>query len=77
MHLCGHACDLTKRVADEVLNSKNAADAIISAIHKSDPLTVVATVYGELIKLIATERNSNETNRDLELQFYAEISRSD
>lgn len=42
---------------------------------KVDPITVVSTVYGELINLMSTKRNSNESFRDFELRFDAQLSR--
>lgn len=55
-HLYRRARDLCRSIPEDVINSKNGATAIVSAIHKRHPLTVVSTPYGELIKLVSTEK---------------------
>lgn len=43
--------------------------------HKRDPLTVLFTVYGKLIKLMTSNRNVNKTFFEFQLSFSAQLSR--
>lgn len=52
-HLYGRARDLWKAMPEEVINGKTSFDAIVSTIYKRDPLTVLSTIYGELVCLLS------------------------
>lgn len=71
----GRACDICDLISDEIIQSTKDVDAILGAIHKYDPLTVVSNLFGELIQLISTKRSSNETFRNFESRFNAQLSR--
>lgn len=74
-HLYGRARDLCKPISDEVINTENGVEVIVAVIHKRDPLSVVSSVYSELIKLMTVKRLSNKTFKDFELRFDAQLSR--
>lgn len=74
-YLYGRARDICKSIGDDVINSKSGVDAIVGGFHKHDPLTVVFTVYGELMKLLSTKCNPEESFREFELRFNAQLSR--
>lgn len=51
-HLYGRACDICKFIPESIINSKDGVDAIVNATHKRDPLSVVSTVYSDLIRVV-------------------------
>lgn len=60
--------------SEDVVNGEYGVGAVVSAIHKWDPLTVVSIVYGELLRLLSTKRNLSESFSDFELRFNAQLS---
>lgn len=73
-HLYGRACDLCKSISIVTISSKNGVAAIVNAIHKRDPLTVVFMAYLELIRLMSTYRNAKESFRDIGSTVRAQLS---
>lgn len=68
------AKDLFMSISGNIVNDKNGVATIVSALHERDPLTVVSMVYGELHRLMSTERRINESFCDVGLYFYAQLS---
>lgn len=71
----GRAKDLVKSVKTQDLNSENGADHVVSAIHKRDPLSFVTELYTDFNSLLSTRRNQNESVKNFETRFEAQLSR--
>lgn len=73
--LFGRARDLVKKIDDEVIHSPDGAYAIVKAIHKRDALSAVSSVYQDFLRLLGTKRATNESFKNYEARFEAQLSR--
>lgn len=71
----GRENDLVKSVSQDDLRKDNGWLHIVKVTHKIDPLQFVSDVYLDFNSLISTCRGQNETKRNFETQFDAQISR--
>lgn len=74
-HFYGRAKVLCKSIPDFVVCNEKRVEAIVGAFHKRDLLSVLLSVYGELITLMTAKRTPNETPKNFELRFNAELTR--
>lgn len=54
--------------------SENGAKAVVAAVHRRDPLTVISTVYEDFSLLVSARRADNETFKAFESIFEAAVS---
>ena len=73
--LYGRARDLCKAIPDEMIRSDDGADAIVEALYRRDPLAVVSDVFQDFLSLINTKRHPNESFKNFESRFQAQVSR--
>lgn len=59
-HLYGLARDLFQGIGDDLIESQNGTELIVYEIYRSDPLSMVYTVYQEPETLF-TRRNENDS----------------
>ena len=74
-NLYGRAKDLAKSISPTELSSERGADLIVSTIHQRDPLSVVSSIYADFSHLLSIRRGSNESLRNFELRFAAQLSK--
>lgn len=72
--LYGHANDLCIFIDDETIMSRTGAQALLAAVRKSDPLSVVTDIYRDLTELLNLRREPAELFRNYELRFAAQAS---
>ena len=73
--LFGRARHLCKSISAETIQSVNGSKAIVDAIHKRDALSVVSVIYENLIDLLSKKRGANESFRNFESRFNAQVSK--
>lgn len=73
-HLYGIAGDVRKLIDDDNINSLDEFLAIVNAIHKRDPPTVVSSFCSELITLHNKNISHGESFRNFESRFNAQLS---
>lgn len=59
--LSGGAKYCTKKIPCEILLSEDDAKAVVAAVHRRDPLSVVSTVYADFPNLMSARRLDTET----------------
>lgn len=64
-----------KLVAKEKLCYDSAAQYIVIAIHKQEPLSFLSDVFSDSIGLLSTKRQHNENVNNFEFRFEAQLSR--
>ncbi|CAN8063104.1 unnamed protein product [Agarophyton chilense] len=74
-HLYGRARDICKSIPSEKIQSANGAHAIVNALYLPDPLAVVSEVYQDFLTLLHTKGNRNESVKNFESRFQANVSR--
>lgn len=73
--LFGRARDLCKKIPDDTIQSSSGAEAIVKAVHKRDPLSAVSDVFQDFITLLSTKRGQNESFKNFESRFEAQVSK--
>lgn len=73
--LYGRYLYLWKIVSDTVIRSKSVTDAIVSAIYKSDSLTIVSETYNDFMSLLNTKRGHAQSFKRYESRFEAKASK--
>ena len=73
--LYGRAKDLCIGLSSDQLSADNGVDMILAKIHQRDPITVVSEVYRDFTDLIATRRGANESFRNFESRYTAQVSK--
>ena len=73
--LYGRARDCARKIPKHVLQSENGAHAIVAAVHRRDPLSVVSSVYSDFTSVISARRADNESFKAFEIRFEAAVSR--
>lgn len=73
--LYGRAVDCCKEIPKEVSKSADGCAAILNALYKCDPLSVVSEVYKDFTELLDTRRNTNESYRGFESRLAARVSK--
>ena len=71
----GRARDLCNAIPEEVIRSKEGADAIVTALYKRDPLAVESDVFQDFLTLMNTKRNHSGSFKNFESRFQAQVSR--
>lgn len=74
-HLSGRVKDFAKKIPREILLSEDRSKAFFAALHRSDPLSVVSTVYANYATLFSSRRSDKETYKAFEPRFDASVSR--
>eukprot|EP00171_Calliarthron_tuberculosum_P006240 IDg6240t1 len=73
--LYGQAKDLCKSIPDATIQSKDGMTAIAQSIYKHNPLSTVSEVYNDFNLLLCTRQGSNESFRNFELRYQAQLAR--
>eukprot|EP00171_Calliarthron_tuberculosum_P001315 IDg1315t1 len=73
--LFGRARDLCKGIPSSDIQSPTGTAAIVRAVYKRDPLTVVSEVYYDFLSLLNLKRGSNESFKGYESRFEAQVSK--
>lgn len=73
--LFGRAKDLCKTISSEEMASIDGAQKIFKAVHKRDSLAVVTEIYGDFLTLLNTKRGENESYRNFESRFEAQVNK--
>lgn len=73
--LYGRAKELCKNVPDFLIQSTSGAEAIVKAIYKRDALSTVSDVYQDFMNFLNLECGRNETFRNFESSFEAQVSK--
>ncbi len=73
--LYGRAEDRTRHMTIEDLQKESAVSDIIKCVYQRDPLTVVSDVYKDLETLLNTKRAANESFKNFESRFSAQLSK--
>lgn len=75
LQLSGRAKDVARKIPRDILMSENGANAVVAAVHRRDPLSVVSTVYSDFANLVSARRSDNESYKAFESRFEAAVSR--
>lgn len=73
--LYGRAKDLAKKVSEADLSTDDGALRVAEAIHKTDALSIVTDVYERFSSVLATKRSDNESLKNFETRFDAQVSK--
>ena len=73
--LFGRALELVKQVDGELIRSDEGAMAIARAMHKQDPLSVISDTYQKSSQLLQTTRGDQESFKNFESRFQAQVCR--
>ena len=73
--LTGRAFDLCREITDDELSAEIGYQKIVDAIFKRDPLSVVTETYQTFNDLLNVRRSSNESFRNYESRFSAQVAK--
>eukprot|EP00178_Gracilaria_changii_P001339 TRINITY_DN1187_c0_g1_i12.p1 TRINITY_DN1187_c0_g1~~TRINITY_DN1187_c0_g1_i12.p1 ORF type:complete len:348 (-),score=40.05 TRINITY_DN1187_c0_g1_i12:1053-2096(-) len=73
--LYGRARDLCKSIPQDIIESKDGVQAIVGAVYKRDALAVISDVYHDFVGLFALRRGQNESFKNFESRFQAQMSK--
>ena len=73
--LYGRAKEICKKVPDSVIQSVEGVQAIVNAVYKRDALSTVSDVYQDFMNLLNLKRGANESFRNFESRFEAQVSK--
>lgn len=73
--LYGRAKDIRRLIADDDIQSGTGWKKIVEAVYKRDTLSVFSEVYQSYLGVLSMKRGSNETFRNFESRFMAQVSK--
>lgn len=74
-HLYVRAQDLSMGLTKDLIKSSNDVQAIFDVLYQRDPLSVVAELQKDLIDLLFTTTNTNESFINFEARFAAQLKK--
>lgn len=73
LQLFGRTKIVCQNVPNHVIRSDRGFKAILNATHKYDAFAVISEVYSDYLELPTTRRNLNESFRNFEQRFEAQV----
>lgn len=73
--LYGRARDSCVGISQDVVESEEGSQAIVDDLFQRDPLSVVKDVHKDVNDLLSTRRNTNESFRNFESRFTAQLAK--
>ena len=73
--LYGRALDLSKKIPSTTIQSIEGASQIVKAVYKRDPLAVIRDVDQTFQQVMSTKRGLNESFKNFESRFEAQVSK--